>query len=506
MKKIIFFLTLAYSTSSFAQTSLDCLVAHWPFSGSGTDVSGKENDATLHGPTLTQDRFGNDNSAYYFDGIDDYMEVSSSSNLEFEGDGTLSLWVKQSGDVGSLLWKRSYSGSIGWTAYFGLSNTVISYVNNDATHTEGTTTSDAWQHIVVVSEAGTMKLYINAVLVDTKNNSAGFQKNTTPLLIGNDENNNYFNGSLDDIRIYNCALPDSEILSLYHEPSSCSAIVYWPFDNNADDIIASNNANVHGATLVSDRFGNANSAYSFDGIDDYLEVSDSPVLNFGGAGTISLWVKQNGDPGCLLWKRFYIGSTGWTMYFAQPNLLVNYVNSNAVYTKGNATSDVWQHIVLVSDGNYSRLYIDGELTDSKNTSGFQESSASLLIGKDENNNYFKGMIDDVHIYNCALSNTQVSSLYNQEQASVATSREESSDTYFKVFPNPAKDKVTIVNTASFKGDMEVTVLNSSGLQIGSYHFSNQDVMDVDVSNYIQGIYFFVIKMDQTVWSKKIIVQ
>lgn len=506
MKKIIFFLTFICSTQAFSQTYLDRLVGLWTFSGYGNDVSGKGNDATIHGATLTQDRFGNDNSAYYFDGVDDYIDVPHSSSLAFEGDGTISLWVKQSGDVGTLLWKRSYAGSIGWTLYFGYANTVIDYVNNDATHTQGTTTSDAWQHIVVVSDAGTMKLYIDAVLVDTKTNAAGFQKNTTPLLIGTDENNNYFNGSIDDIRIYNCALPTTEIVSLFNEPSTCSVLCYWPFNDNAEEILWRNDATVHGASLITDRFGNRNSAYCFDGVDDYMEVQDSPILNFGARGTISLWVKQYGDIGSLLWKRFYWGSEGWTLYFGQPNVLVNYVNSNAIYTVGNTTSGVWQHIVVSTDGSYTRLYIDGTLVDSKNTSGFQNNSSSLLIGKDENNNYFQGLIDDLQIYNCPLSGTQISSLYNEQQASIVTSREESNASYFNIFPNPAKDKVTITNASTFQGNIYVNILNSTGMPVASHTFSNKDQLDIDVSNYTKGIYFFVIKMDQNTVTKKIIVQ
>jgi len=71
-----------------------------------------------------------------------------------------------------------------------------------------------------------------------------------------------------------------------------SPVAYYPFSGNAKDATGSNNGTVNGATLTTDRFGNANSAYSFDGIDDDIimsTVATTQTNNF----TISVWVKPS---------------------------------------------------------------------------------------------------------------------------------------------------------------------------------------------------------------------
>ena len=79
MKKVnlilmIFVFLLIIAGNSFADLS-DGLVAYYPFNGNADDESGNGNHGTVNGATLTIDRFGNENSAYSFDGIDDYIDI-----------------------------------------------------------------------------------------------------------------------------------------------------------------------------------------------------------------------------------------------------------------------------------------------------------------------------------------------------------------------------------------------------------------------------------------------
>jgi hypothetical protein len=78
-------------TQQFSQDDLD---AYYPFEGNAADASGNHNDGTLYGPTLTSDRFGRANSAYSFDGEDDYILVPDSDSLEFTADFSLTLWLQ----------------------------------------------------------------------------------------------------------------------------------------------------------------------------------------------------------------------------------------------------------------------------------------------------------------------------------------------------------------------------------------------------------------------------
>ncbi len=87
--------TLAHTKAAFADLK-DGLVAYYPFNGNASDKSGNGNHGTVYGATLTKDRFGNTNSAYSFDGIDDYIMVDLSVSLKFNPNTssfTLSAWV-----------------------------------------------------------------------------------------------------------------------------------------------------------------------------------------------------------------------------------------------------------------------------------------------------------------------------------------------------------------------------------------------------------------------------
>ena len=191
-------------------------------------------------------------------------------------------------------------------------------------------------------------------------------------------------------------------------------VAHWSFDNGdaRDDSGNGLDGNLYGVTPTTDRFGNAGKALSFDG-SSYVVMPNGSTLNISGEGTVSLWVKENGDTGTLLWKRFYTGSIGWTLYIGFPNTVIGYVNENASLVISSITQGQWQHVVLVYGQNHMKLYVNGILRSSTaNTNGFQASDADLYIGKDDSGNYYKGAIDDVRIYNRALTDAEVVGLFN----------------------------------------------------------------------------------------------
>ena len=191
-------------------------LAYWRFDeGSGSIAHDSEygNNGTIHGATWTG---GLVHSALNFDGSSAYVSVPNAS-FNWSGDGAVELWVKTNGNIGTLLWKRFYSGSQGWTLYLGAQNTIKGYVNSNAVNVTATISPGQWQHIALVYNQGLMKLYINGVLKDTKTNSGGFQPSNSDLLIGKDENGNYFNGIIDEVAFFNRSLSDQEIQQHYQK-------------------------------------------------------------------------------------------------------------------------------------------------------------------------------------------------------------------------------------------------------------------------------------------------
>jgi hypothetical protein len=190
---------------------------------------------------------------------------------------------------------------------------------------------------------------------------------------------------------------------------------YWPFNSNAHDESGNGNDGiVNGATLTEDRFGNANSAFEFDGVNDYIFIQNSSSLSITSEITISAWIKRN----TLDNQYREIVRKGFDFF-----LLVNNQNelglgiNGSLYSDGYPLSGVgeWEHVVGVySDAeNLAFLYLDGSLVYTIQTSlVLQAGSDNLRIGSTNiNHQIFAGAIDDVLIYSKALSEQEVQALY-----------------------------------------------------------------------------------------------
>jgi hypothetical protein len=204
---------------------------------------------------------------------------------------------------------------------------------------------------------------------------------------------------------------------------------WWPFNGNANDESGNgNNGTVNGATLTADRFGNAGKAYGFDGINDFIEVNNSPTLS-PTLISISLWVNPAGyylngvdDANYIVGKGPDFNQGHYSLHYktiskkARPSLGPGssglYVNSNSDITVNN-----WRHILSTWDGNEMKIYIDGSLENSITNSGFVlgTNSDNLFFGSMAANStwpyWLNGKIDDIAIYNRALTQQEITALY-----------------------------------------------------------------------------------------------
>ena len=95
-KLFICFAVIGFTFAFCGYTSADLndgLVAYYPFNGNANDESGNGNDGSVNGATLTEDRFDNENSAYSFDGVNDYIVVNDSDDLDNTNKLTISTWI-----------------------------------------------------------------------------------------------------------------------------------------------------------------------------------------------------------------------------------------------------------------------------------------------------------------------------------------------------------------------------------------------------------------------------
>jgi hypothetical protein len=216
-------------------------------------------------------------------------------------------------------------------------------------------------------------------------------------------------------------------------------VAYWPFDGNADD--ASGNGNdgaVSGAMLVPDRNGAADSAYSFDGVDDAIGIGSGvkPALPL----TANLWLNQSSNGLFVLFRndqidggssRYGIGlSTDGSELALQLFSGFSVINTRkgVVTTGGQISLGSWTMFTAVAAGlNDLRLYVNGSPAPTVATTGtgnsFLYSGAPGAIGQvndTPNNNIvftsttFDGLIDDVGVWDRALTDDEIEALYRGE--------------------------------------------------------------------------------------------
>jgi hypothetical protein len=211
------------------------LVGYWPFNGNANDESGNGNDGTVNGATLASDRNGGVNKAFSFNGTANFIEVPTLNNLQYNPI-TYSVWINPSSLVtvnnplgnGVAIMGRDLCGQgiqgqlMVWNQVnAGINQNIFFYTGNNGNNLNFSPGLQSWTHLVFIwDQTDTMKLYANGNMINSQFcSSASFAPNgIIPFRIGagscNSSGRFFWNGKIDDIRIYNRALSASEVAYL----------------------------------------------------------------------------------------------------------------------------------------------------------------------------------------------------------------------------------------------------------------------------------------------------
>lgn len=207
------------------------LLAYYPFNGNANDESGNGLDGFNHGSALTLDRFGQADAAYLFDGIDDYVDLRSPELLNITDEITIAAWINPllSGTWGHpIVSKRSgpYSRSFDLVVYLNKEG-QWGYANSGHQNLDVFNmpiTAGSWHFIAATyrwyGTHGVLKYYLdNIKLAETTKNHQMLANPTMPVTIGTfgSQKLYFFNGVIDDVRIYDRELTEEEISVLYNE-------------------------------------------------------------------------------------------------------------------------------------------------------------------------------------------------------------------------------------------------------------------------------------------------
>lgn len=313
---------------------------------------------------------------------------------------------------------------------------------------------------------------------------------------------------------------------------------WWPFNGNANDESGNgNNGTVNGATLTSDRFGNAGKAYDFDGISNFISLQNAQFTN---EITISYWINipTNGG-GTVIVQNTPIPPFNTSFQLSNvPNNFQQYIlysnncNSSQNYYLNQSTSiaNNWHNLVYSIDINSDcKLFFDGIFQGTYNGVNFtncSNTSTNLRFGGKWISNdpqWFNGQLDDIGIWNRALTQQEITDLYNgnicyQTITVTDTLRINTGITGFnpvtyentiRIWPNPINDHITIdAGDLNVMNGYNIRIVNALGQQVFQTALTQQQYY-LDLSTWTgSGIYYVNIINPQgvTIDTRKIVIQ
>jgi hypothetical protein len=407
------------------------LVGWWPLSwGNARDLSGNDNHGTLNGGVTTGVAGRGGLEAMGFDGSDD--NITHGEPLASGSTYTLAMWVRPSAvndGTSGMAWR--YENSISaLLRNEGSGNFKMLHNDGNGFITVGSepVSNDTWYHVAITWDGSTAIAYLDGNQVGSKSVSSVKQPAVQNAIGYQPVNSSeHYSGSIYDARVYSRALSSSEIQTLYEWGSldlarpRTDGVAYYPLDGDANDVWGTNDGTNNGVTFVDDAIRGQAGEFEV-GNSDYIELSDDSYTSI----TVSVWLKWDGDTstGRYIASGGYDGTTytEWEFWIDGSNLRWNtYDGSNAHGVTGPTVPDGnWVHAVGTYDesaGEY-RLYINGELvgvsSDSFGPADADNSQpytigATMIDGSPSN--HFDGLIDDVRIYDRALSPSEVFELY-----------------------------------------------------------------------------------------------
>jgi hypothetical protein len=418
----------------------DGLVAFYPFNGNANDESGNGNNPTYigSGVTLTTDRFGNTDNAYYFDGDSgSYIRIPADSFPTT--DRTISFWFNAD-QIENHPTPLSYGGDVCHNSVLMIINkgdypnayTVLSHcASNFISAPYSVAPVNNWYYLTMTISGVTQKIYINGELQQTANtfNTPTYVTGKSAILgaiLYTDGNTVYdeptageFQGKLDDFRFYNIALTDIEVQNLYYREAN-GLVAYYPFNANSNDSSGNNNNGInHNGVYSKDRYGNDQSSMFFNGVDSYVEGTNPgnnlPIGN--SPRSFSAWINslEYHQWGSNIFHYGTMQAAPTNFHFLITNVLGlgNGYGYGVVYGATGLNDSTWHFVSGVYEGGTERivqLYVDGKL----DTTGVISTEPNTILGTNwriglfmAGGTPFKGNIDEVKVYNTALSDQQI---------------------------------------------------------------------------------------------------
>lgn len=403
------------------------------------DTSTSSHPGTLTGsPSWTVGKIG---GGVELDGTDDYINIPTYALSDFvtASAGAMSIWYKPKGSAPSVtnpyngdLIIGDHSGFVGIyrsstsAACDGTSGDYLYFYNwdGDADCVAVSYTADEWIHLSWVHSGGNLYAYKNGQLIGSVA-SGSTSTITGTLRFGSFGSTHWAQGTIDEIKTYNYARTASQVAWDYNKGKP---IAHWQFDETSGTTAYDASGNNNNGTLTNSptitTSGKINSALTFDGSNDYVNVPTSSSISITADITIAAWIKRGvtNQKGDILVRT---NGSNWDYEFGiddtgQDDKIFFYADAPSFFTQyssGTISDTNWHHVAFTRSGSSTTLYIDGKQSGTSTASGaFNNNSTPVRIGGDGDTVYFNGTIDDARLYNYALTTEQIKTIMNDNAA------------------------------------------------------------------------------------------
>ncbi len=443
-------------------TSCAAPVGRWDFEekqgGTVNDTSGNNNTGTWNGTGTTHWTTGKVGAAGQFNGMDDYVDIGDSTILDSPATSnkiTVEGWIKMD-SLGSIIHTIAQKGAneqygfwlgpdtrggsphrVWWEIGDGISGHYMTCLKNYSFNT------NVWYHMVGIYDGTSQYIYINGRSLGSCTQNISMVFDTRHLYLGSAYGINYYTtGKIDQVRIYNYARTAAQIAYDYNRGAP---VGWWKFDECQGTTAHDSSSNSNNGTITigatgtqtsagtctdglststwnNGKTGKRNYSLNFDGTDDYVRAGTTGISST--TGSTSLWIKPTTTPSTD--AVVFMGSTFpnrvYVMRLAtSSNFGLRLGSSNTVDTGKSISINSWSHLIITwSSGTYF-AYLNGTQVATGSYSGLDSIGSCSTIGVYSDcgsivANPFNGQVDDVRVYNYALTATQVKNLYNCDAA------------------------------------------------------------------------------------------
>lgn len=458
------------------------------------DVSGHGRHGTITGGAkLVKDMGENQNQAYGFPAASDNITATGYKGILARNSRTVAIWIKAETDNSIIGWGTSSSG-----ADFKLIVKTNSPKGTFQISTFGGGTGGnlpaqgtGWRHFAATYDQadGTnitnAKLYVDGALVTSLTNTSVTLSTVSgaDLYITNPRN-----GKTDEVRLYSRALTATEIKKLATKVPS-GLVAQYPLDDNltsgsvADSSGNGNDATINGNPLPgADRYGRATSAYVFDGTGDLLRKTSANSLPDAAAPrTICGWFNRSNLTSSVILADTGASTATVGNMFRIVGLSGGQIKSD-FYTSANSDSSaaspagIWSHVCGVYDGSTNKSYLNGQESPAASYTATASATTIALGGTVDFTNILVGSLDDIQIYNRALTAGEVKALATElDRGLVAYYPLDDAATTAKDYSGSGND-LTATNSPTY-------VTDRNGNTNGAYHFTRASSQSLDRTGF-----------------------